>query len=317
MSTEWKYILDQMEIETADNVKKAAAISLFHDSALFTMSGSIAGLLPLYNRYHPLHLAFMDCYSSFDSSGGVQKGNRVSVTGMLKTTKTTLVTVWMPEIVVLYPKTSAEYMALFPKGLSPFNSKGIDARIAAYNTLTKNIGSDPALATIKTAITTAYTNLLAARATQTGSKTNTKGVSGTLDTLRIDAMEMQYRNLGNIMDNFFDTRETLCPLLFDLVTLRVNPQTIYTGKLAASVTKAVLANTFVATGTMTVKLTVDSKLYLSNTIGGTNSTPIAVPADIKTVVDVVGFGVTDYASFRFLTIVNQATVAGKYSVTLD
>jgi hypothetical protein len=50
MSTEWKYILDQMEIETADNVKKAAAISLFHDSALFTMSGSIAGLLPLYTR---------------------------------------------------------------------------------------------------------------------------------------------------------------------------------------------------------------------------------------------------------------------------
>ncbi len=316
MTKDWKYILDQMEIESATNVKKAMKLSLFHDTALNTLSSTMPLLLPLYTRYHPLHLAFVNGYSIWESVGGGKQGDRVNMEDLLVVAKSNLVNIWMPAILVLYPKHSARFKAIFPKGLSSFNRKGIDTRIGAYNTLAMNIGSDAALATIKTAVVSTYDGLLAARSTQTGAKTNTSNTSGTLDTLRVAAMEMQYRNLGNIMDNFFEERETVCPLVFDLVTLRVNPQTVFTGNLKPSITKAALANTFVATDTMSVKVSQPCKLYLSNTIGGINSTAISVPANIKTVVDVLGFGVTDYAAFRFLTIVNEVALVNKYSITL-
>ena len=317
MNLPWKYLLDQMEIQTENNVKKAVTLSLYHDSSLYTLSLIYPGLLPYYTRYHPLHLSFMDGYTNLDSSGGAKQGDRVSVEILLVSSKQTLANTWLVDILKLHPKGSARYIAIFPNGMTPFNSKGIDARIAAYSTLAKNIGSEVALASTKTDVTTAYNNLLAARATQTNAKTSTKDTSGTLNDLRVAAMEMQYRNLGGIMDTFFDTREVLCPLLFDLVTLRINPQTLFTGNLVGSMKKAVLANTFKATDTVDVKATQITRLYLSTTIGGIDSTPIKVPANIKTTINVADFGVTDYTAHRFLTIVNQAVVAGKYSITLQ
>ena len=316
MAQEWKYISDQIETETATNVKKAMKLSLFHDTSLNTLSSTMPLLLPLYNRYHPLHVAFVNGYSIWESADGGKQGDRITVEDLLVEGKSDLVNTWVPAILVLYTKLSARYKAIFPKGLYPFNTKGIDSRIGAYKTLGMNIGTDAALATTKTAVESIYDGLLAARSTQTGAKTNTSNTSGTLELLRVAAMEMQYRNLGNIMDNLFDVRETVCPLVFDLVTLRVNPQTVFTGNLKPSITKAALANTFVATDTMSVKVSQACKLYLSNTIGGINSIAINVPANIKTVVDVSGFGVTDFAAFRYLTIVNEVALVSKYSITL-
>ena len=316
MTLPWKYLSNQLDTETERSVQEAITLSHYHDSSLFILSQSMPDLLPLYNRYHPLHLDFTDGYSNLDSVGGIKQGDRVSVKEAFVTAKDMLTNEWLPAILLLHNKKSARYLQLFAKGMKSFTTKGIDARIKAYETLAKNMGDEVALATIKTAVMLTHDNLLAARSAQTGAKTTNKMTSGKLELLRIAAMNMQYRNLGNIMDNFFETRETLCPLVFDLVTLRINPQTVFTGKLTANGLKAVLGHTFVETDTMSVKLTQASKIYLSNTIGGINSTPISVPANIKTTINVADFDVTNYASFRFITIVNDTAVAGKYSITL-
>jgi hypothetical protein len=312
----WKYISNQLDSETERSVQEAVTLSLHHDSALRVLSQIIPTLLPLYTRYHPLHQSFMDGYSNLSSVGGLKQGDRISVKEALVTAKTTLTNVWLPTILILYVKKSARYISLFPKGMKSFTTKGIDARITAYATLAKNMDNDADLATIKDAVLETYGKLLSARSTQNGAKTTTKMTSGKLDELRTDAMNMQYRNLGFIMDQFFDTRETLCPLLFDLKTLRVNPQTVFTGKLIADGLKAVLGNTFVETDSISVKLNQACKIFLSNTIGGINSTGILVPANIKTTIKIADFGVTNYAAFRFITIVNQEKVVAKYSITL-
>ena len=316
MTLPWKYLLDQMEIQTKNNVKKAVALSYYHDGALHTMSLTMPGLIPLYDRYHTLHLILIDEYSNLDSSGGAQQGDRVSVKILLASSKETLTDVWLVDILKLHKKGSARYKAILPQGMTPFNSKGIDARIAAYNTLAKNIGTEAALASTKTAVTTVYNNLLAARTLQTGAKTTTSDTSDTLDLARITAMNMQYRNLGNLMDTFFDTKEVLGPLLFDLVTLRIHPQTVFTGNLVGLNKKAVMAHTFVAADTMQVKTTQASKLYLATTIGGIDSIAILVVGNIKTIINVDNFGVTDFTNHRFLTIVNETVVADKYAITL-
>lgn len=316
MTLPWKYLSNQLDTETERSILEAVKLSLYHDSALFTLSQTMPGMVPLYTRYHPLHLNFMDGSSTLDSVGGAKQGNRITVEEAFVTAKDSLTNNWLPAILVLYNRKSARYIQLFSKGMKPFTTKGIDARIAAYETLAKNMGTDASLATIKTDVLLTHTNLLSARGTQKDAKTINKSTSGKLELLRIAAMDMQYRNLGNIMDNFFETRETICPLVFDLATLRINPQTVFAGKLVANGLKAVMGNTFVATATMSVKVSAACKLYLSNTIGGTNNTPILVPENIKTTINVADFGVTNYSAYRFITIVNQTSMGAKYSITL-
>ena len=316
MITNWKYLLDQMELETADNVSKAVTLSRFHDSALLSFSATMPGMLYLYNRYHPLHVDFITGYANLESKGGAKQGNRQSVDELLVTSKDSLTEDWLPAILQIYKKKSARYKALFPKGMLPFNTKGIDARIAAYDTLSKNMGDDVALTAIKGEVDTVYANLLETRSTQSGAKTITKNTSNDLDTLRIAAMEMQYRNLGYIMDNYFDVKDTLCPMVFDLVTLRTIPQTVFTGKTAIAMQRSILAHTFVATDTMSVKFSQNAKLYLSTTMGGIDTNAIDVVAGVKTLIKIADFWVTDYAAHRFLTIVNEGTMICYFTVTL-
>ena len=316
MTTIWKYISNQMDIETEDNLTLALTLSYFHDSALFALSTLYPAILFCYIRYHPLHLALVAGASSLDSSGGTKQGDRVSLAEVLVKAHADLVALWLPTILLLHNKASARYKAILPKGLKPFNSNKIDTRIAAYNTLALNIGTEVALAATKALIVTAHADLVAARNTQTGAKTTTTSLSGTLEALRLAAMDMQYRNLAYLMDNLFDIRETICSLVFDLTSMRSSPQTLFTGKLTASQIKDVLAKTFLPAATLSIKTNVAVKLYLSTTIGGINSTAIDVPANIKSTINVSGFGVTDYANFRFLTIVNQGTLPGKYAVTV-
>jgi len=316
MTTTWKYLLDQMELETEDNVSKAVTLSRYHDSALLSLSVTMPGMLYLYNRYHPLHVDFMTGYAALESKDGAKQGKKQSVDELLVTSKSSLTDDWMPAILKLYKRKSARYKALFPKGMLPFNTKGIDARIAAYDTLSRNMGDDMALAAIKGEVDTVYANLLDTRKTQSGAKTITSNASNDLDTLRIAAMEMQYRNLGYIMDNYFDVKDTLCPMVFDLVTLRTIPQTVFTGKTAAAIQRSILAHTFVATDTMSVKLSQNAKLYLSTTMGGIDTNSIDVLAGIKTIIKIADFWVNDYAAHRFLTIVNEGTTICYFTVTL-
>ncbi len=316
MSTSWKYELNQMDIVSESNVSLAVKISLRHDAGLRVMSASYPALVPIYTRYHIVHLAFMDGFTNLDSSGAIKQGDRISVEEVLATAKLDLTNVWLPAILTLHIKTSARYKQILPKGMTPFNTKGVDARITAYDTLSKNIGVEAALAVIKGHVETTYNLLLTTREQQTDAKTSTSNTSGTLEVLRTAAMDMQYRDLGFIMDNFFDIRETLFSLVFDLVSIRSSKQVIFTGKLGAGGIKGVLAYTFVVTDTMSVKLPREAKLYLSNTIGGMTGTPITVLGNIKTLVNIADFGVTDYANFRYLTVVNQTTLPSSYSVTL-
>ena len=316
MNSTWKYILNQMEITTDNNMKDAITISLFHDTGLRILSMTYPTILPLYTRYHPLHVALMDGFTNLDSSGAIKQGDRVSVEEVLAAAKVDLTDIWLPAILTLHTKSSARYKQILPKGLLPFNTHGIDTRISAYDTLSKNIGVEAALSVIKGYVVTTYELLLATRAQQSGAKTNTSNTSDTLDLLRIAAMEMQYRNLGFVMDNFFETKETICSLMFDLTTIRSSKQVLFTGKLASSATKDALAHTFLATDTISVKMLKDGKIYLSNVIGGINSTAVSIVGNIKKIVTIADFGVTDYANFRFLTVVNQESLPSSYSVTL-
>ncbi len=314
----WKYIDNQFLLSTYGSIKRAVILSTFHDNALRTLSTTYPLLLPLYTRYHPLHLALVAAYNQHTSSGSLQQGDRLSVTQEFAISKKLLTNVWMPVILGLHPKDSPRYKAIFPGGLSPFNTGTIDTKIAAFGVLGTNIGSEVALASIKTAADSNYASLLLLRETQSSAITTTSDDSDTLETARIAAMVMQYRNLGNMMDNFYDTIETMCPLVFDLVTLRENPQTIFTGAILSLAQENLLAHTFLAADQIAVKIVGSGtfNLYLSSGVAGVDSTPILITANIKQTITISAFGVTNYALHRFLNVVSLSGDTATYRVQL-
>ena len=314
----WKFTDDQFEIETRDNVKKAIILSTFHDRNLRVLSLQYPALLPLYTRYHVVHLAFIAGYDAHTSSGEVQQGDRKTVTQSLKASKLLLTEEWIPSISKIYKISSPEYMAIFPNGLKPFNSGGIDKKIKAFNILSLNIGADPALATIKTVIDSTYTALLLTRTGQNDAKTNTASSSALLEPLRFAAMKMMYRNLGNIMDNFCDTVAVMCALVFDLVTLRESAQKVYRGNILRMASKNILSHTFLADDEFAIKIigTGSYKFNLSSTATGVDNTEVEVFANIKTIIKISQFEVTDYSNYRFLNLVSSSSEAGSFRLQL-
>ena len=313
----WKYIDNQFEVNTKSSYKKALILSNYHDAALQAQSAANPTLLPLYTRYHPLHLAYVDQYNSWKKAGGAQQGQTLNLEQQLDIAYTNLDD-WDVQVQVVYKKTTPEYKSIFPDGRKPFTKGGIDGRINAYDTLGKSMDGDAALAAIKTQVDTAFATLDTARDTQEGAKSTKTGSSQQVDIARAAAMNMQYRNMGFIIDNFFDSRVMECNSLFNLQTLRESDQSIFTGTLELNETEAVLIHTFAANDELRLKIDTNGPInfFLASTPGGTDSNPVTLnsAAEITTIID--AFGAKDLPLHRFLTAVNNSGVITKYRVQL-
>lgn len=307
MERQWKYIENQFEITTLDNYKKALKLSNYHDASLRVASLTEPLLVPIYNRYHLLHDPFNLGYDQWKSAGGFQESQTENVKQLMATALTDLDT-WDVQIQVVYGKTTVRYKAIFPNGRKPFNSGSINDRINAFNTLSLNIGADPALAAVKALVDATYTALDGAHDAQEASIGTTKAESAQVEVARIAAMNMQYRDLGFVMDTYFDRLEEMAARLFDQETLRGHTQTLFTGALGFNETKPVFIRTLLADDELRLKSNgnADIKFYLASSSGAINSDPVTVLANQENIIRISAFNVPDYGTHRFLTAVNQS-----------
>ena len=307
MEKAFKYLDNQFANATRDNYKRALKLSNYHDAALAGASVHEPLLLPIYTRYSIVHLEYVNRYNVWKSAGGAQTGETLNVKQLLQIAMDKL-NDWDVRIQAVYAKTTPRYKAIFSQGRKPFNKGGLDSRINAFETLSKNIGTDVALAAVKGEIDSTYSGLDGARDTQEVAKGSTKYDSSEVNLARLAAMNMQYRDLGFCMDNFFDKLEGIVNGLFDLEILRQHQQTIFTGTLDPSENEAVLIHTFLADDELRLKNKGDAPIafYLSNVHNGTNSTAVTVAPQLETTIQAAAFGIADYGTYRYLTAVNQS-----------
>ena len=314
----WKYIDNQFEVNTKSSYKKALILSNYHDASLQTQSAVNPVLLPLYTRYHPLHLTYVQQYNAWKSAGGAQQGQTLNLEQQLATAYESLGD-WDIHVQVVYKKTTPQYKAIFPDGRKPYTRGGLDDRINTYDTLSKNIGTDPSLAAIKIQVDAAFATLDTARDTQEGAKSTKTGGSQQVDTARIGAMNMQYRNMGFIIDNFFDSREAACAMLFDLTTLRESDQKTFTTTLDPAENDALLVHTFLITDMLKAKIdtTGPVSLFIASTPNGTDSTAVVLNTVTETSIPITAFGSIDLHTHRFLTVVSAAAALTKLKVQIE
>ncbi len=318
MEKEWKYLQNQFSVATRDNYKKAVKLSNYHDADLNTKKATEPLLIPIYTRYHEVHLALVSEYNKWHSSSGSQEGKTAALKLLLNETYKKM-NAWDVAIQVQFLKGTPSYISIFPDGRKPFTTGSIDGRINAYDTLAKNLEPYAALATTRDEIAVAYAELDATRDMQEGSKGTKKVDSGNVEAARMNAMNMQYRDLGFAMDNF-STKTDYIASMFDLETLRENRQSEFTGTLSPSETKAILVRTFLGDDELSLKSNgaANLKFYLASTAGGTNSDAISVLANEEITVTISDFNAANLGTHRFLTVVNQSVSdSTQFIVTIE
>ena len=313
MTKPWQYATNQFLNATKKSYLLALILSKAHDSYLLQKTIDFP-LDPdwslLYARYHPLHVAYSASYAQWVASGGSLKGKTKSLKLFFKGMPAYL-DLWIGEIVKFHPKASPRYMELLPQERKPFTKGKIETKINAISALSDVIGSEADLSGLKILVDDAFTEVDNIRIAQGGAK-STKGTGSTnVETARISAMNMQYRNLGFLMDKYFETPLLIEPC-FDLLNLRKGVQSLFTRGMKLTETSPIVERTFLATDVMRIKVkanhtSTDSvTVYLATTIGGTDSTGVNVVNGHEAKIEMSDFGITDYATHRFMTAVTHS-----------
>lgn len=312
----WSYLQNQFWNVVKRNFKKGLIINNFHIAALQSAKAanpSDADIDKMLNRYNPLSIAVNNSYSTWKNLGGIQEANTLNVEQLIATLPERL-NKWMPPIETKFAKNTPQFKAIFPNGRSGITRGGIDDKVVAVKNLSQSLKGDTDLAATKTLVD-AFVGLLdAARGTQLGSKSSNNKGSESVGLALENAMLMQYRNLGLLMDKYADKPDTIASF-FDLNTIRESTQTSFTGTLDPSENEAVLIHTFMAGDELRLKIigNAAANFYLSNAANGTNSTAIEVKANEELIIEVDDFKVADYSTHRYLTVVNSSnSITTKY-----
>ncbi|WP_432671799.1 hypothetical protein [Flavobacterium sp. SM2513] len=314
----WQYLMNQFENSTRTSYKKAVKLSTYHEADLKKKALTESKLVPIHTRYLPLHIALVQEYNNWKSAGGSQEGQTLNLEQMLDVAYSNI-NDWELSIQVAglsYRKGTPAFKAIFMNGRNPFSRGSIDDRINAYDTLALNMKPYKEIESIMDRVRGTYADLDAARNSQLGAKGTVKSMSGNVERARINAMTMQWRNLGFAMDTFWDRLEYI-ESMFDLQTLRDNSQSIFTGKLEPKENEAVLVHTFLADDELKLrnKGAATIHFYLGTMANGTDSMPVMLEPMTELVIMISAFGVADYSLHRFLTVVNQSdTTVTKYEV---
>lgn len=329
METPWHYTSNQFLSATVDNYKKAFQLSTFHDAFLnlrMTTDPMDPDWALLYNRYRPFHVAYINEYTDWKTSGGLHEGNTLTVDQLLALLPARVDT-WDSQVKALpgFEKGSAPHQAMFPLGRKPFGKGSKDARVNAVKVLADAMIPYVSLAAVMGAVNMFHSQLLAARLAQISTISDTNLKSTGVNQRRIEVMIEQYRDLGFLIDKSADLPEYINPF-FNLNVLRESNQVRFTGTLDPSENEAILIHTFLADDELQLEIIAATppppgtmvQFYLATTPGGTDSTAVAVEANVApTSITAAAFGIINYATHRYLTAINTNAMQLKYVVELE
>ena len=310
----WIYEQNPFLNATDESFISAMDISLYHDTAL-DAAKSDPFFLTLYNAFHPLHVTYETAYISWKTQGGKQQGETLNLKQLLKLLAGTKIQEWDVKIQNLYPVNLPSYKKLLPNRRIPFQSGGQISRIEAVRALSLAIGSDNALADVKTDVDKFYTRLDTALNTQKGSISASKGVITDLESARVAMCIGMFANLGAITQKFAATPKNI-GMYFDLKTIRKAPQVYFTGHLKAGEIYTIAKRTFGETDEVWISNPGPAplKFYLHPVKNGQpNSEGIILVKEEQTVLASVLGKLTD----TYLTVLNtDPLLPGEFTIAI-
>ena len=281
MAKDWQYQINPFLVASNNSYIKAVRLSVFHDTALANVSTD-AFFGPLYTAYHTQHLSYMTLYDSWVVQGHIQIGETLSLEQFLILLSGTKIAQWDVAIQNVYNNKTSQYATLLPHKRVPFHHGTQDERIEAVKALSTTLTGITALATTKTDVDNFYAQLNTAHNTQKSGKQSKSTHSTTLETQRINICNMQYANLG-LLINHFSTAPQNISNYFDVATIRSSSQVDFMGHLKPLHSHNVCKHTFSPEDVITVKNTSTVALQLFLGLNKSTEAKSILPTGIVTI----------------------------------
>ena len=216
-----------VDVATDGNFKLALEIFNTHDSLLH---GGVADtdVLAMYNYFHPFKTNYANAYTVWDNQKGQGTGGTLGFYAMLDDLRANRIRLWDIAIQNVYDQTTVKYKTLLPHRRTPFQNGSNEMRIIAISTLIAAIGTDAALATLKTQITTFYTALTTARDAQTGNFGAIDTASTNMENARLAAAQAMFKNYGSLVVKYYTTPSAIANYI-PVSLLQTKSQSIFTG----------------------------------------------------------------------------------------
>lgn len=301
----WILLINPFLSATRKSFLKAMRISTYHDSAL-NAAKSDPDIQVAYNYYHPIHLNYKTLYDDWIQQGGEQQGKTLNLNQLLRLLSGSKIEQWDVKIQNQYLPNTPAYKRLLPNNRQPFQTGGQVERMNAVKVLSQTIGTDEALATVKTDVDSFNAQLEAAVANQKGDISSTRTDSSNLEIARQSVGDGQYANLGRLITKYASTPEKIAPF-FDLQTIRRIKQTVFNGTLKGGEIHTIVKRKFNSTDAITLtNLGVEPlKFYLASAKDmQPGAVFVTVNGGAKTI---VASELGDVAN-RYLTVLNTDAV---------
>jgi len=239
-------------------------VSQLHDAALNAASAD-PDIAALYQKYHPIHKAYVAAHDDWWAQGGTQKSETLNLKQLLKLCQGSKSKFWESSVSIVYAPGTVEYTAVLPNKRKPFRARKQSAQISAVEAFSIALAAYPLLAAVKTDVDAFITLINAANTTQKGSKTTTKSKSTAMETAFVNMCEAQYSNLGALIAKYYKT-PLVIKQYFDMPVLHRADQVLFHGHAPINKNYFIVKHTLGAADQ--VKLTnlgnTDLKFYLSD-----------------------------------------------------
>jgi len=265
----WSYALNPFLLVTDSSYFNAMELGMHHDNALQSAPADTV-IAALYKTYHPIYLTFRSSYNDWIAQGGSQQGETLNLSQLIRLLTNTKIQQWDVKIQTIYPINTPQYKKIMTHRRKPFQTGTQTEKLEAVQALSKNIGADAALASVKTEVDAFLVQYEAALTKQQGSKTTTKTLSDKLEPARINLCNALYANLGALMQKY-STTPTMIESYFDQKILRRSKQVFFKGQVKASSLVTVVKHTFVDS----------DEVYLNNTGTTTLQVYLAASKDLR------------------------------------
>ncbi len=319
-----KYSINTFLSQTKDSCEKAVALIQYHIAALKHFHESF----PNDEDYAKMYFRTLPIAEDVKQKSALTshyKGKQVSQTGGVKSSlkklkgKTGLARQWYTRTAAIYAFTDPTRMtAIWNKGLSPFYKTIFDA-ITGLGALSKNIGNDtnPLMIAIKQEVDAYYELLDPSRKTQIEDMIANEYHFNELRKSCVQAMTMEYRNSGLLMDKFPNNENGVQDAVHDLEVLLDKQQKLWNITLQPYQVKDIGTRKQEAESKLRAKATGgNAKLYLASVAGKTDSQPIELTDGIMKKIVAADFGVSDFELHRHITVVSDAENPIKFRLKL-
>ena len=319
-----KYSINTFLSQTKDSCEKAVLLIRFHIAILkvyHEMYPADEDYAKMYNRTKPIAEDVDQKHGLITTYNNKQVSQSEAVKLNMKKLKGKkgYARDWFMRTAAIYAYSDPTRMTtMWAKGLKPFNTTVLKAT-TALAALSKAIGDDtnPLMIAIKQEVDAFYLVLNPSRETQRKDMAANEYHFNEFKKACVQAMTMEYRNAGLLMDKFPNNENGMQDAVHDLEVLLDKQQKLWNITLSPHQVKDVCTRTQEAESKFYAKATGgNAKLYLASVAGRTDSQPIELTDGIRCKFVAADFDVTDFALHRHITVVSDAPIPIKFRLKL-